>query len=164
MLETCNITIPNVSRDKKRSFWIPTTLWVYGKKTRVTALVDSGATTNLIDKRFVEQNHLVTNKIAYPFPITNADGTENNQGYITEYVRAYMVIGDHASTHHFYVTNLSGKDVMIGYTFLHKHNPSIDWEKGEWQFTRCPEACTNKRVQRQKFSELDYAELSTNLP
>lgn len=68
----------NIARDKKRSFRIPVTLWVYGKKTSAIALIDSGATTNLIDKKFVENNHLVTNRLAVPFPITNADGTENN--------------------------------------------------------------------------------------
>ena len=54
-------SVTNVSRNKKTSFKIPVTLWVYGKKVQTEALVDSGATTNFIDKTFVEQNHLVTN-------------------------------------------------------------------------------------------------------
>ena len=42
------------------SFKILLTLWVYGAKAQAEALVDSGATTNFIDRRFVERNHLVT--------------------------------------------------------------------------------------------------------
>ena len=27
---------------------------------------------------------------------------------------------------------------MIGYSYLYKHNPTIDWQKGQWELTRCP--------------------------
>ncbi|KAF9797134.1 hypothetical protein IEO21_10902 [Rhodonia placenta] len=29
-------------------------------------------------------------------------------------------------------------------TYLRKHNPEIDWAKGEWRYTRCPESCAPK--------------------
>jgi len=34
--------------------------------------------------------------------------------------------------------------MMIGYSYLYKHNPDIDWQKGQWEFTRCPDTCTSK--------------------
>ena len=34
--------------------------------------------------------------------------------------------------------------MMIGYTYLYAHNPEIDWRAGEWEFSRCPDTCTNK--------------------
>ena len=34
--------------------------------------------------------------------------------------------------------------MMIGYSYLYKHNPNIDWQKGQWEFTRCPNTCTSK--------------------
>jgi len=34
--------------------------------------------------------------------------------------------------------------MMIGYSYLYKHNPNIDWQKGQWEFTRCPDTCANK--------------------
>ncbi len=83
------------------------------------ALVDSGATTNFIDKMFVENNNLSTNKLANPHVVRNADGTLNQSGSITDYVRAYVEIGTHKSTHYLYVTNLGDKEMMIGYTYLH---------------------------------------------
>jgi len=33
---------------------------------------------------------------------------------------------------------------MIGYLYLYKHNPNIDWQKGQWEFTRCLDTCASK--------------------
>ena len=120
---------------------LPVTLWVFGKKLQAEALIDSGASTNFIDKSFVQSNNLVTYKIANPYPVYNADETANKDGKITEYIRAYVQIGGHKSTHQLFVTNLGNKQMILGMTYLRKHNPEIDWRKGEWQYTRCPESC-----------------------
>jgi len=34
--------------------------------------------------------------------------------------------------------------MIIGYLYLYKHNPNINWQKGQWKFTRCPDICTSK--------------------
>ena len=34
--------------------------------------------------------------------------------------------------------------MMIGYSYLYKHNPNIDWQKGQWEFTRCLDICASK--------------------
>ena len=34
--------------------------------------------------------------------------------------------------------------MMIGYLYLYKHNPNINWQKGQQEFTRCLDTCTNK--------------------
>jgi len=140
VLESCN----NIACNKTTSFKIPVTLWVYGKKVQTKALVDSGATTNFVDRVVVENNNLVTYKLANPYCVINADGTPNKAGYITEYVRAYVEIGSHRTTQHLFVTNLGNKEMMIGYSYLYKHNPNIDWQKGQWEFTRCPDTCASK--------------------
>ncbi|KAF9260257.1 hypothetical protein L218DRAFT_872924, partial [Marasmius fiardii PR-910] len=69
------------------------------KKVQTKALVDSGATTNFIDQRFVETNHLVTSKLAILYDVKNADGTFNISGKITEYVCAYVEIGNHKTVY-----------------------------------------------------------------
>jgi hypothetical protein len=111
-----NSTLYNSSRNKQTSFKLSVTLWVYGTKSQAEALVDSGATTNFINKSFVKNNNLITNKLARPYQVTNADGTSNKAGQINEYVRAYIEIGSHKSTHYLFVTDLGDKDMMIGYT------------------------------------------------
>ena len=141
----------------KLSFNIPITLWVYGHKVQTEALVDSGATANFIDRNFVENNHLVTTKLATPYKVTNADGTPNKSGRITHYVRAYLGIGDHRTKNMFLVTDLGDKDAMIGHTYLHRHNPEIDWRNGEWEFTRCLDTCHHEA--RKNKQPIDVAEL-----
>jgi len=94
VLESCN----NIACNKTTSFKIPVTLWVYGKKVQTEALVDSGATTNFVDRVVVENNNLVTYKLANLYYVINMDGTPNKTGYITEYVQAYVEIGSHRTT------------------------------------------------------------------
>jgi len=122
VLETCN----NITCNKTISFKIPVTLWVYSKKVQTKALVDLGATINFVDRVVMENNNLITHKLANPYYVINTDGTPNKAGQITEYVRAYVEIGSHKITQHLFVTNLGNKKMMIGYSYLYKHNPNID--------------------------------------
>jgi len=140
VLETCN----NIAHNKTTSFKIPVTLWVYSKKVQTKTLVDSGATMNFIDRVVMENNNLITHKLANPYYVINADSTPNKAGQITEYIQAYVEIGSHKMTQYLFVTNLGNKEMMIGYSYLYKHNPNIDWQKGQWEFTRCPNTCTSK--------------------
>jgi len=140
VLESCN----NIARNKTISFKIPVTLWVYGKKVQTKALVDLGTTTNFVDRVVVENNNLVTYKLANPYCVINVDSTPNKTGQITKYVQAYIEIGLYKTTQHLFVTNLGNKEMMIGYSYLYKHNPNIDWQKGQWEFTKCLDTYTSK--------------------
>jgi len=84
--------------NKTTSFKIPVTLWVYSKKVQTKALVDLGATTNFVNRVVMENNNLVTHKLANPYYVINVDGTPNKVGQITEYVQAYVEIGSHKTT------------------------------------------------------------------
>jgi len=80
------------------SFKIPVTLWIYGKKAQTKALVDSETTTNFVNRVVMENNNLVTHKLANLYYVINADGTPNKVGQITKYVQAYVEIGSHKMT------------------------------------------------------------------
>jgi len=108
------------------------------------ALVDLGATMNFVDKVVIKNNNLVIHKLANLYCVINADGTPNKVGQITEYVRAYIEIGLHKTIQHLFVTNLGNKEMMIGYSYLYKHNSNIDWQKDQWEFTRYLDTCTSK--------------------
>ena len=94
VLESCN----NIAHNKTTSFKIPVILWIYGKKVQTEALVDSEATMNFVDRVVIENNNLVTYKLANPYCVINANGTPNKAGYITEYVQAYIEIGLYRTT------------------------------------------------------------------
>ena len=105
--------LENISRSKN-SFYLPVTLWVHGKKVQTEALVDSGATTIFVNHTIVEKHNLVTNTLANPYNVINADGTSNKQGLIDKSVHALLKIGEHSSTHRLLVADLGNKDLIIG--------------------------------------------------
>jgi len=125
-------------------FKIPVILWVYGKKVQTKALVDLEATMNFVNSVVMENNNLVTCKLANLYHIINADGTPNKVGQITKYVQAYVEIELYKMIQHLFVTNLGNKKMMIGYSYLYKHNPNINWQKGQWEFTRCLDIYASK--------------------
>ena len=43
---------------------------------------------------------------------------------------------------------------IIGHTWLFRHNPEIDWQKGTVSFTRCPPKC---HVELKRIKQLKYA-------
>jgi len=92
----------------------------------------------------MENNNLAIHKLANLYHVINVNSTPNKAGQITEYVQAYVEIGLHKMTQHLFVTNLGNKEIMIGYSYLYKHNPNINWQKGQWEFTRCLDTYANK--------------------
>jgi Aspartyl protease len=66
-----------------------------GELIQVTGLLDSGATGSTIDKSFVEKHKIPKQQIMDHIPLTNADGTLNVHGPITNNVVLPLQIGDH---------------------------------------------------------------------
>ena len=112
-----------------------------GRTYGVKALLDSGSTGSCIDQKFVKENRINTNKYPTPIPVYNADGTRNQAGPITEYVDMRIQIKDHIERLHWAVTDLGKATIFIGYEWLTRHNPRIDWTKETIGFDRCPEEC-----------------------
>lgn len=141
-------TVRNVASKQQITFALSTNLWVKGKKVQIVALVDSGANTTFISKKVVKTNNLETIKLAKPYGLINADGTKNKGGIVTHYLNALIEIGSHKSTSKLIVADIGDNDVILGFTFLREHNPSIDWRNGDWLFDRCPETCQAQRERK----------------
>ena len=84
---------------------------------------------NFVNRIVIENNNLVTYKLANPYYVINVDGTSNKTEQITEYIWAYIEIGLHKTIQYLFVTNVGNKEIIIGYLYLYKHNPNIDWQK-----------------------------------
>jgi len=124
----------------------------------VKALLDSGATGMLIDKKFAEGNRIAMRLLDKPIRVHNVDGTLNQGGSITHEVTLMLSHKGHKEKAVFKVCDLGKSTVIIGYTWLQKHNPTIDWKTGDIKFTRCPRECnvmTKKRKQK-KASAFKY--------
>ena len=126
------------------------------------ALVDSGATGNLINDTFIRKHWMKTEKLQVPIPIKNADDSESLVRYS---VTITMELRDKKGKPHqeeifLYMTPLGQQDIILGTGWLIKHNPEIDWKKYDLSFTRCPKTCavqgeftmnsTHKKANRHK--------------
>ena len=105
------------------------------------ALLDSGATGMFIDKKFAEGNGIAMWLLDKPIWVYNVDGTLNQGGLITHEVTLMLSHKGHKEKAVFEVCDLGKSTVIIGYTWLQKHNPTIDWKTGDIKFTRCPREC-----------------------
>ena len=78
----------------------------------------------------MQQQNLPIIPLDFPIPVRNVDNTPNKMGHITS--RTVLDLTIHGRTHRtsLYITCLGPKSIILGYTWLKRHNPDIDWEKG----------------------------------
>ncbi|OCB91657.1 hypothetical protein A7U60_g1078 [Sanghuangporus baumii] len=105
------------------------------------ALIDSGCTGSCIDEGFVKRYGFLTRRYIRPRPVFNADGTSNKGGLIKGYVMVWMFFGKHEEEIRLAVTSLASSNIFLGYDWLQKHNPEINWKVGSVKFMHCPDKC-----------------------
>jgi transposase InsO family protein len=107
----------------------------------INSLVDSGATGNFIDRDYVRTHHLTTRKLSKPVAVFNVDGTPNDSGSITEVADLILRYRNHSERTLFAVTSLGKQHLILGHSWLRKHNPEINWTTGEVKMSRCSARC-----------------------
>jgi hypothetical protein len=101
-------------------------------KQNVKTLIDSSTGGLFIDQNFTknfEINYLDELVKAY-----NIDEMKNKQGTINAYVNLEFKLGDRKFNKRFYVTGLGKRRIILGFPWLHKYNPIINWKKREITF------------------------------
>ena len=94
------------------------------------AMVNTGATGNFIDQYFVEQMKLLTQTLSQLIPVYNVDGTLNEASSIDKVVDVIMTYNGHSECILFVVTWLGKQSMILGFTWLKKHNLEITSEPG----------------------------------
>ena len=97
-----------------------------------------------IDVEFVRAEKLQTCHLLHTIPVYNIDGIPNEAGSIKEEVDLICNYGDHTELATFSVTSVGCLAIILGHTWLVKHNPEINWHTGEVNMTCCPESCGTK--------------------
>ena len=111
------------------------------EKKTITSLVDSRATGEFIDKNYTKGCQFNLIKLTQPIPVYNVDGSPNEAGSIMEAVSLILHYKNHLEQTTFCVMNLGKQNLILELSWLHKHNPEIDWAKGEIEMSRCPPHC-----------------------
>jgi len=108
--------------------------------------VDSGYIHTEIDKQLVKEK-IKIKPMDKSFEVFNTDGTKNEE--ITRFVLLKVEINRHKEQINVAVMDLNGIDIFLGYDWLIKHNPEVNYNMGTIQFTRCLRNC---RTQHQDIS------------
>lgn len=150
----------------KTSTQLPVTLKTLdtGVRLPVTALLDSGATGLFLDSKFVEHHNLNTRKLPRATPVYNVDGTLNKGGSIQEEVDLVLMFNNHSEKATFAICDLGDKPAIIGHTWLSLHNPEVNWQTGEVNFTRCPPDCQLEVKRARRNRQRKAANLRRQLP
>jgi hypothetical protein len=101
-------------------------------KQTVETLIDSSASGLFIDQNYAKNFNI--NYLDKPVKAYNVDGMENKQGMINAYVNLEFTLGEQKFKECFYITGLGKQKIILGFPWLHKYNPIIDWKKGEITF------------------------------
>ena len=101
------------------------------------ALIDSGAGGQFINKKYVEQQGFLVGKLDRPITPRNVDGTTNKSGIITSYTDLSLTVNGRTLDTQLLITELGQQKIILGYPWLQKHNPNIDWQTGEFNWRMC---------------------------
>ena len=134
-------TISAIPRELRQHFCIPVRLTGRNRSLMTQAMVDSGANTIFLNDSFVRRHHVKTEPLPKPVRLTNADGSANAIGMITEEAVLHLTVGEHTEKIRAAVASIGHDDLIIGIDWLRFHNPSIDWTRGTMEFDRCPPEC-----------------------
>jgi Retroviral aspartyl protease len=108
-------------------------LWLETVDTRkslpICVLIDSGASGTFISQQFVIEHELMTHRLEEPIPVRNADGSISRGGSIEEFCD--IIISTPPSFRerlNLEVVALGQFDVILGFPWLQRHNPKVDWK------------------------------------
>ncbi len=121
------------------------TIEIDGVAIETVAMIDSGATTNFIDKRFCQENQLPMQQKLQAQPVYLIDGSDMESGPITHQTNIRIHAANHTEEITFEETTLGGFPIILGLPWLKKHNPEIGWKTHEIRFNSeyCQNNCMN---------------------
>jgi len=123
--------------NKQLNIWVKLQMTDTYRTFYKQALVDSRNSSSCISRKFVKENLIDSHPLLFPITCYNADGLTNKGGSITEVVEMNMTIGDYQELIQLLVTNLGNHDLFLGYDWLQKHNPTINWKDSLINLQNC---------------------------
>lgn len=119
-----------------------------GRHLTVHALIDSGASADFFDIDLALEQRLALIPLDFPLQVQTIDGrplVAGDVAYQTPPMR--MDVDRHTETLSFHVTKLSGHPVVLGMSWLAKHDPAVAWHQRSLTFAsaHCLQNCLGRR-------------------
>jgi hypothetical protein len=119
------------------------------------ALIDCRATGCFIDIEWAKLNNIPTRPLTNPIPVYNVDGSTNKASAITDIADVILRYENHSECTQLAVTRLGKQSLILGYNWLHNHNPEINWQTKDVKMSCCPLQCSTCRVEDKHNTEVD---------
>ncbi|KAK3537145.1 hypothetical protein QTP70_002171 [Hemibagrus guttatus] len=128
-MAACHIT-PSRALDWASVVW-DADPYIWSSFAYFAALIDFGATINLIDSVLVEELEISTIPCIPSLRITAIDSQLIGEGYLTRQTELFdFRMGlFHCERLAFYVTSSRANPVILGFPWLRQHDPQISWHK-----------------------------------
>ena len=94
-----------------------------------------------INRAWAEEKKLPLWPLHHAIPVFNVDGTKNSASNIAHCVNITISYQGHHEKVTAKVMDLSKNQVILGFMWLQKHNPKIDWEHGMVKMTWYSQSC-----------------------
>jgi len=109
---------------------IPFTFQTAHAMAKEIALLDSGAMENFMDMETWKRMGIGKKPLVKPIKVYNVDGTENKQGEMMHFCQLRIIYNGEEDLQNFYLTNLGKDRIILGYPFMSRFNPRVNWRKG----------------------------------
>ena len=93
-------------------------------------LLDCGAGEIFMDQNFAQKHGIRTTKLDKLIMAWNVDRTLNKKGTIRYFTDLKIKINRKTLKEGFYTTGLGNQKIILGFPWLKKHNPQINWKTG----------------------------------
>ncbi|KAL0159211.1 hypothetical protein M9458_042936, partial [Cirrhinus mrigala] len=144
-------TSVSVSRPSLNCCKVPVRLSSVDITVETTALIDSGAAGNFIDKDFVKTNQLPVVSCSSPVAVAALDGRPLGTGRVEHITHELTLCLEprHQESIRFFVITSPQSPLILGYPWLNLHEPTISWARGiitDWS-PHCHKHCVSPAPQ-----------------
>jgi len=113
------------------------------KECTTTALVDSGASENFIDKAYTEAHGIPMEQKATPSRVLTVDGSEVTGGPVTHDTQIHLTVNHHEEDIRLHCIMMGNAPIILELLLLKLHDPVIGWKNHTVKFhsDHCAEKC-----------------------
>ena len=114
---------------------------------RVTALIDSGASSNFVSQSFVQRHNIPTREKLTPTPLSSLNGEPFTSEGVTHYSTDFtMNLDGHEEKLNFNIVPIQLYQIVLGIPWLIKHDPNILWSQNKLSFPFCRQSCYPRQM------------------
>jgi hypothetical protein len=113
-----------------QSMLLPVAIGMKKQTIETQALLDCRASGEFMNSKFMKFHNILLIKLKKPQITRNADGTQNEKGVVTHKAIIDLNINGKEDPTIFFITGLGKDNMILGLTWLRKHNPIVNWKEG----------------------------------